>query len=75
MKGICDKCVGPSTCECFVSSTDVLEGAGPSSAAGRPTPSLEEITLEVNAIGNETRIPNDGTGGGAQEEDQPLLCG
>ena len=41
-KGTCDKCVGPPTCECFVSSTDVQEGAGPSSASARPTPSSPE---------------------------------
>ena len=29
-EGICDKCVDPPTCVCFVSSTDVQEGAGPS---------------------------------------------
>ena len=38
----CVKCVGPPTSECFVSSTDVQDGAGPSSAAGRPTPSMVE---------------------------------
>ena len=31
--------MGPPTCECFVSSTDVQEGAGPSDTGGQSTPS------------------------------------
>ena len=45
-KGICGKCAGPPTCECFVSSTDLQEGAGPSSAAGRPTPSPQHHVVQ-----------------------------
>ena len=41
-EGTSDNCVGPPTSECFVSSTDVQDGAGPSSAADRPTTSRVE---------------------------------
>ena len=69
---ICDKCVGPPTCECFVSSTDVQDEAGPSSAAGQPTIShedsvhashFEEVEEEHGPLedeiylGDETTIP------------------
>ena len=52
-KGTCDKCVGPPTCECFVSSTDVLEGAGqptPSLEACAHTSPLEEVEEEEHVI-------------------------
>ena len=34
--------MGPPTCECFVSSTDVQDVAGPSRAPARPTPSPDD---------------------------------
>ena len=38
--------MGPPTCDCFVSSTDVQEGAGPSGVGGHPTTSSEEQPQE-----------------------------
>ena len=43
--------MGPPTCECFVSSTDVQEGAGPSDAGGQSTPSPEHHS-EPDPLGN-----------------------
>ena len=51
-KGTCDKCVGPPTCDCFVSSTDVLEGVGPSSAGVRPMPSPKHPVAQSNPLGS-----------------------
>ena len=67
--GTCDKCVGPPTCECFVSSTGVQEGAGPSDAAsGRPTPSSSEHPASVaDPLGSQQALVEGSGQSSAQE--------